>query len=692
MSKLETTLQNLPTLVKYGLVIAVILFISTLFPNQNKFPFSFEEGATWNYEDLYAPFNIEIKKSIEELQAEKENLKKEFVPFYSLDQDVLEERKSTLQKAFQLKLELESNSGVYDDVPQNPEKYLQRGFGILHKIYEVNGVIQIATQHQNLPSNTQLKISGANYKERALQNFETPQRALQNTVDGLFQSGLPEAEFMMSLFDESFFLPNVIYDDSLTQQFQNQALSQISTIKEKFPTNDLMIATGEEITKEKFQLLESYRVQSVEEQGTEHYSWTVFLGYFLLTSLIIGVFLFYLQFNAKEIFEKYNWLIFILLWIVAYSYLVYVAESSDTLNAYMIPFCIAPIVLKSFFDERVALFTHIVIILIASFLSSEGYEFTFLQLLAGIVAVLTPIETRDWTKFFYFLLTIFIAYALGFLGLSLIKNIGFAAINYSAYGWIFWSVFLTLLAYPMIPLSERLFGFTSSITLVELSDINRPLLKKLAEQAPGTFQHSLQVGNLAEAAANKINANALLLKTAALYHDIGKMVKPKFFIENQTGKNLHDDLAPEESAQIIIEHISEGIKMAKKNRLPIVLIDFIKTHHGTTRVEYFYKKYKDLNPTQRVVEKDFRYPGPIPTSKEHTILMLADSVEAAAKSLKTPDENAIRDLVNRIIGYKIQMGQLAQSELNFEELEICKKEFIRVLKSIYHNRIDYPDL
>jgi len=274
--------------------------------------------------------------------------------------------------------------------------------------------------------------------------------------------------------------------------------------------------------------------------------------------------------------------------------------------------------------------------------------------------------------------------------LSLIKNEVIATLDWSTYGWIFWSVFLTLLAYPLIPLLERIFGFTSSITLMELSDVNKPLLKKLAEVAPGTFQHSLQVANLAEAAAIKINAKALLVKVGALYHDIGKMESPSYFIENQKGKNLHDDLDPLKSAKIIIDHISEGVKIAKKNRLNNTIIDFIKTHHGTTRVEYFFQKYKKLNPTKTNKEPEFRYAGPIPTTKEETILLLADSIEAAAKSLKNYDEHVINDLVDKIVGSKIAMGQLAHSELSFEELEICKKEFKRVLKGIHHARIEYP--
>ena len=689
MSKLDTTLQNLPTIAKYALVASVVLFISTLFPNHNKFSYKYELGEVWENEDLFAPLDFGIQKSTNEIEEEKDQIKSKAIPIYKIDEQVIENRKDIFEKAFEAKIDIESETGIFEDVFQNTPTYQNFVDLILIKVYN-RGIIQLDENHKRFSKEKKIKVgAGEFFEEKLISDFFTNREALKYTIEELFKSGLAEAEFVIPLLQESFFTPNVFYDDSQTIQYLSDELQSISTTKSTILKDALIISKGEIVEEEQFQQLQSLEAAQTSNGNSQKYSWSVFAGYFLLTSLIIGVFLFYLQFHTDDIFFKYSWLVFMLLWVAVYSYIVSSVESSDTLNAYMIPFCIAPIVVKTFFNEEVALFTHIVIILIASFLSSQGYEFTFLQLLAGIVAVLTPIETRDWSKFFYFLLTIFLAYVLGFLGLSLIKGASFSSMDWETYGWIFWSVFLTLLAYPLIPLLERIFGFTSSITLMELGDINRPLLKDLAEKAPGTFQHSLQVANLAEAAANKIGAKALLLKVGTLYHDIGKMKSPNTFIENQKGKNIHDDLAPEESAKIIIDHVAEGVKMAKKNRLPSVIIDFIKTHHGTTRVEYFYKKYQRLNPTQRVKEKDFKYLGPIPKSKEQTILLLADSIEAAAKSLKDPTEKSINDLVEKIVGNKIQRGQLANSELTFEELEICIKEFKRVLKGIYHARIQY---
>jgi len=376
---------------------------------------------------------------------------------------------------------------------------------------------------------------------------------------------------------------------------------------------------------------------------------------------------------------------------LVYSYCVYVVEHSEHLSAYMIPFCIAPLVIRIFFDEHLALMTHLVIILIASFLSSLGYEFTFLQLLAGIVAILTPFEVRNWSRFFQSMLLILLSYALGFFCLSLIDNGSYIGMEWSVYRWLFINVFLTLLAYPLVPLLERLFGFLSPFTLVELSDMNRPLLRELSIKAPGTLQHSLQVANLAEAAAAKIKANTLLVKVAALYHDIGKMTQSNYFIENKGTKSPHDNISPTESAKVIIGHVKNGVTMAKKNGLPQVLIDFIKTHHGTTRVEYFYRQHCTETNNEQADDSSFTYPGPRPRTKEEAILMIADSLEAASKSLKEPSMEDIDQLVEKIIAGKIAHRQLENTGLSFRELQLCKTEWKKLLKSIYHVRIEYPE-
>ncbi len=415
-----------------------------------------------------------------------------------------------------------------------------------------------------------------------------------------------------------------------------------------------------------------------------------FLGYFILTALILGALIFYaLKFFTND-FNSVKGISFLVFWPVIFSFIAFSVSNSSGLNPYLIPFCIAPIVILNFYDGKLALIIHIVVVLLSSFISGQGYEFTFLQILAGLVTVLIVNETRYWNKFFLAILIILGTYFIGHLGLALINSGSLVSNEYNVFVWLSINSLLLLLAYPLIPLVEKLFGFTSTITLAELADMNKPLLKELSIKAPGTLQHSMQVANLCESAAVKIGANSLLVKTAALYHDIGKMANPFYFIENSKGENLHDKISNFESAKIIIDHVIEGKKMAVKAKLPKVLIDFISTHHGTTRVEYFYRNQKNQEPDREFDETLFRYPGPKPTTKEQTILMLADSIEAACKSLKSPSGSDLDKLIDGIVDYKIKADQLSNSELSFKELEICISEFKSLLRSIYHVRIEYP--
>ena len=420
-----------------------------------------------------------------------------------------------------------------------------------------------------------------------------------------------------------------------------------------------------------------------------------FFGFIILTFLILAALVIYLYFHFPAILNSPKELGFIILWIVIFAFLVFQIEKTPNLSSYMIPFCIAPIVIKTYYEDRLALFVHIVIVLICSFLSSLGYEFTFLQILAGIVTVLLIEETRYWDRFFLSILIIIATYFLGFLGLSMANtNMITAGLDSSVFKWLGINGVLILLAYPFIPLFSRLFGFTSSITLTELADLNKRLLRELSLNAPGTFQHSLQVSNLSEAAADKIGANGLLLKVAALYHDIGKLKNPILFIENQSGGsfNPHDELTYFDSARGIIDHVIEGEKKAIAAKLPTEIIQMIKSHHGTTRVEFFYRKQLQDFPEKEFDHSLFEYPGPKPVTREETILMIADSIEAASKSLKQPTGWDIDQLVDKIVRQKIENSQLSNSKLTFEELVICQSVFKDLLRNINHVRVEYPEV
>jgi putative nucleotidyltransferase with HDIG domain len=688
--RIKKTLNTLPEIVKYLLVAAVVLGISLLCPNHVQLNFQFEKGGRWRYEDLYAPFDFAIRKAEIEFKADKEQLKSSFSPYYQFKPEVAQDKKRKFAVDFEQQFDLIKGQDIYQDIVVRPGVYKRFGLELINNVYN-RGIIGLAPQHKEKGKDFVINLlRGNTSQKKTLESLPSSQSVQNNISDSLFNSGLKEAEFLIPLLENAF-VPNILYNDTLTQRFLSAEVDQLATTRGAVEKGELIVKNGEIITDETFRKLNSFSSHYAEQLSVQRSYWSVFGGYLLLTSLVVVIFMLYLQFNENRVFKRFSNLLFILMWVMLYSYLVYVMEQSDFLSAYLIPFCIAPIVIKNFYNDRLALFTHIGIVLIASYLSTLDYEFTFLQITAGIVAVLTNTETRFWSRFFTSILLILLTYSLGYLGLSLVQEGSFNAIDFRVYFMLFLSTGLTLLAYPLIPLLEKLFGFTSAISLAELSDLNRPLLKELSLKAPGTLQHSLQVANLSEAAARRVGANPLLVKAAALYHDVGKMKQPEFFIENQSGKNPHNDLNDAlDSAKIIISHVTEGARLARKHRIPAVLIDFIKTHHGTTRVEYFFRKYQDENPDIDFDESIFRYPGPKPRSKEETILMLADSLEAASKSLQSPTGKDIDELVDRIVGGKIAHGQLEESELTFQELQACREEFRKLLRSINHVRVEYP--
>ncbi len=688
---LSSTIKSLPNIARYILLLLVVFLISLLFPNNARFPYAYEKGHRWNYEDLYAPIDFGIQKSEEELAEERGVIESQVPSYYELNPQIVREKKQAFRTAFEEQLAQVQTDGQYIDVTRRANRYIQFSERFIENVYS-KGIIQLSELDAAKGDKFVVQLrEGNTTSKRTIQSFMKGGKAAENWMpDSLFVSRLSEADFLIPLF-ENFFTPNVFYNDTLTGKFKAEQLNLIVPTRGKIEKGELIIARDDIVTEELSQVLLSFQGQYEQDVSVDRSWLVVYIGYLLLTGLIALVFLLYLQIHANHVFKKFQSVLFMAMWLLVYSYCVYVVEYSEHLSAYMIPFCIAPLVIRIFFDEHLALMTHLVIILIASFLSSLGYEFTFLQMLAGIVAILTPFEVRNWSRFFQSMLLIFLAYAFGFLGLSLIDNGSYIGIEWSVFRWLFINVFLTLLAYPLVPLLERLFGFLSPFTLVELSDMNRPLLRELSIKAPGTLQHSLQVANLAEAAATKIKANTLLVKVAALYHDIGKMTKSNYFIENKGSKSPHDNISPKESATLIIDHVKNGITMAKKNGLPQVLIDFIKTHHGTTRVEYFYRQHCSDTNNEYADDKDFKYPGPRPRTKEEAILMIADSLEAASKSLKEPTMEDIDQLVEKIIAGKIAARQLENTGLSFRELQLCKSEWKKLLKSIYHVRIEYPD-
>lgn len=687
----RSTIQRLPAAFRPLAFVLVAVVISLLFPAELRFKYQYEKQQIWRYDDLEAPFNFAIRKSNEEIDLEKQQVMTQSSPVYVLDDEIAKARKTDFSERFQQQLEQARKRDQFRDVPRQSQKYLNFGLAFLDRIYQ-RGIIKLSGDQLQISEDQVITIiRGNTYQNQTLENLLDVEAAMEIITDSLPFSRLAEPEFLLPLLQDQI-QANLFYSRERTKQLLDDELGKIVTSRGLIQKGDVIITKNSIITEELYQTLYSFEQEYQNEVISKRSFSNIFFGYLLLTALVLVMLALYLRKFAPLVYNRLPKLIFILMWLVIFSYLVYLIENTEGLDSYLIPFCIVPIIIKTFYNERLALFTHMVIVLLTGFLFSLGFEFVFLQLLVGMIVVLSNINTRDWSSFFYAIFFIFLTYAVGYLGLALIRENSLQAIDWKIYTWLFLNAFLTLLSYPLIPLIERVFGFVSPITLVELMDMNQPLLRDLALKAPGTLQHSLQVGNLAETAARRIGADPLLVKVAALYHDIGKTKNPEYFIENQSGRNPHEHLTSMESAEIIIEHVSEGIKMAKKAGLPPLLIDFIRTHHGDTRTEYFYRKH--LGQDEEVPdaeEEQFHYPGPRPRSKEEAILMLADSIEAACKSLKDPTEEELYQLINKIIEGKLKTGQLKDAVISFRELEQCRLVFRQIMKSVYHVRVAYPE-
>ncbi len=672
----------------------LILFIAVLlitfrYTQSGSYQYDYEIGRPWAYKDLTASASFPILKSEEELQNERKELVQSLKPYYVWRDGVAERVKEDYAKSFREeyeKAETTHTAGAFQD----SLRYYTLGLRLIDNIYK-KGIINPAPEHAKELKKMKINlVHGNEVKTVRAARFYTLPKAMR-AVDSGLAAVSPQYRPILNAAIKRNLRPNIEFDSATSGRILREQLRQISRYHGAVQKDEIIIRHGEIVTPEKYQKLQSLKLYTESQYG-ERNQFLISAGYFIITALLLTIFGFFVFNFEPDVFRSTRKLLFILVLIVGFEMLVSWAARAEIPSFYVIPFCIVPIILRTFFGTRLSLYAHLVTVLLAGFFLPVGIEYIALNLVAGMVAIFTNMKVHYWSQFFISIAMIFITYVIGFIGISLVQEASLAQLQWMDIGWLTINVFLTLLAYPLIPIFERLFGYVSDITLMELGDLNKPLIKELQLKAPGTFQHSLQVANLAEAAASEVGANALLVKVGALYHDIGKMKNPVYFIENQTTNfNPHDNLPFEESARIIISHVPEGVEMAKKYKLPDVIIDFIRTHHGTSRVEYFYRSYIKNFPEADVDENKFRYPGPLPFSKETAIVMMADTIEAASRSLKEPTEALLNELVDKLIWSKIENGQLVNADISFREVEIVKEVFKKMLKSIYHVRIEYPD-
>ncbi len=673
-------------------MLLVALVMTTLFPRYGKFRYEFEVGRPWKYESLIAPFDFGILKSEAVIESEREAIGKNFIPYYRLDTITELNAKKNFNEALATRLQRQRE---LDDIPKDhiikdSARTLALGIKLIDDIYDF-GVINVTKEHHDKGLSELYVFEGpAEANRKRIDQYYTLQEAFSVMRDKLTGNRLAHVDVLLPLLEESVKY-NITYDGTTTDRLLDEAVESISTTQGGIVEGEKIVSEGEIVTLDKYQVLMSYKDAEANRTLTEDKMYMIGLGNFILCLIVLVVFMISMRSFAPEVFLSNQKLFFTLIIMLLMVALVSTLVKSQLNILYAIPFCIVPIILRTFFGSRVAMYAHASLVLLCGFIVPLGIEYIFMQFMAGMIAIFTTIRAYYWSQFFISNAYILITYLVGYFAVSLIQHGNLQDIDTSNAGMLALNVLLTLLAYPLIPVFEKLFGFVSEITLLELSDINKPVLKELSLKAPGTFHHSLSVANIAEAAAYEIGANTMLVKVGALYHDIGKMDNPIYFIENQHADiNPHDDLPYEESARIIIGHVKKGVEHAKKHKVPDVIIDFIRTHHGTTRVEYFWQSFLKSSPDQEHTDERFRYPGPLPYSKETAILMMVDSCEAASRSLKNPTNDDIESLVERLVNNKIDQNQFANSDITFREITQVKKLIKKMLNSMYHVRIAYP--
>lgn len=653
-------------------VAAIVIYL----PKQGHFKYEYSHlnGKPWDYENLIAPFDFPIYKSNAELKSEQDEIIKRR-SFFFVRSDGPIEKKSLVLESYR----------------NTDPVFYSTGRKILDSIIN-RGIIE---QHDSLAGKPpgfiiQLK-NGDLVEERKMSDFFTLRSADEFLITEIERSNVRLKDSLINLL-ESVIQKTILFDESLSRKNLDQDLSNISLTRSKILKGQMIINRGEILDDEKFQILQSLEREQKENTKGEMDRMILIIGQTIAAGLCVLMVFLFLAFFRKNIFSQNSDVTFIFLIIVFFILLGSLSWSSESIKLYAIPFAIAPIIIRSFFDTRTALFAHLNIVLLASFFASDRFEFIFVETLAGIAAIFSIANLALRSQLLISAFVVFSVQSLSFTALTFILDSSPESLSLADFNVFVISSLMVLMAYPLIFVFEKVFGFISDFTLIELSNANsNTLLRDLAVKAPGTFQHSLQVASMAEEAIQKIGGNPLLVRTGALYHDIGKMDNPRYFTENQnTGNNPHDELSPEESASIIISHVIRGIEMAKEARLPEQIIDFIRTHHGTSFSSFFYKKAIELYGEDQVIEKKYRYPGPIPFSKETAVLMMADSVEAASRSLRNYDAVSIDDLVERIINSKIETQQFINSDITFRDITNLKKLFKKRLMNIYHVRIEYP--
>ena len=668
-------------LYKCLIFVVTVSIISYFMPKEGKFNYDFELDTPWKYGLLQASFDFPIHKSEQQIQKEQDSLLVLYQPYFDVDKNV--------EKNMLLKLREDYNQHLKHSLPSSD--YIRHIERTLKHIYE-KGVLSV--QDAQLLSEDSIQTILLVDKNVATSQPVDRLYSVKGAYEHLLNADTLHynKRILQACNLDNYLTSNINYDLEKSEASLQELLSTVSPAKGVVQNGQKIVDRGEIIDQQTYDILNSLRHAWEKRSNTVQEIHLTFIGQTLLVSVLILCFMIFLELFRKEYYQRKRSVLLLFALIVFFPVILSIMVEENLSNVYVVPLAMIPIIIGIFLDSRTAFMAHTTIILICSIFLRYPHQFIILQMAAGMTATYSLRELSQRSQLLRTALIVVISYAILYFAFELIQEDDLTKLNTRMYIYFVINGILLLFVYPLLFILEKTFGFTSNVTLVELSNINNKLLRQMSEVVPGTFQHSLQMANLAAEAANKIGANSQLVRTGALYHDIGKMVNPAFFTENQTNVNPHKNLSYEQSAQVIINHITDGIKLAEKHQLPKVIKDFIRTHHGKGVAKYFYISYKNEHPDEEIDIEKFSYPGPNPFTKEQAILMMADAVEAASRSLSEYTEESIGTLIEKIIDGQVSEGYFKECPITFKDIATVKALFKEKLKTVYHTRITYPEL
>ena len=666
-------------LVRAGLIIGTVAIITWALPRDTHSTYRIEKGKPWIYSDLKAPFDFPIYKGDDVVKAERDSLMRLYEPYFNYNKETEGIQARQFVKDY--------NKGI----PGLPDDYISIIANRLHRIY-AQGVMS-NTDYAKYSKDTTQMVRIINGKVAASAQINT----IYSTVSAYeFIFAEPELsahrEILQKCNLNDYISPNLIYDKERSEASLSDLQNSIPLASGIAQQGQKIIDRGEIVDAKTYSVLISLQKELDRREKSKQQISVTILGQILYVTILVVCLTFFLTLFRKDYFEKPRSLAMLYSLIIVFTVAASMMVSHNILHVYIIPFAMVPIFIRVFMDSRTAFMAHVTMILICACVLHSPLEFIAVELVAGLVAIYSLRELSSRSQLFWTAVLVTVGASLTNLSLEWIRDNNLTKIEYSEFNYLIINGLMLFCSYPLLYLIEKAFGFTSNITLIELSDMNKELLRRMSEVAPGTFNHSIQVANLAGEIAQKIDAKSQLVRTGALYHDIGKIINPIYYTENQSGVNPHESMTYIDSAQMIISHVTEGMKLADKYNLPDIIREFISTHHGQGKAKYFYVQQKNAHPDDPVDDLLFTYPGPNPFTKEQAILMMADSVEAASRSLPDYTEKSIRDLVNRLIDGQVAEGYFKECPITFRDIEYAKTVLIEKLKTIYHTRVSYPEL